>query len=324
LEVGPIKTMYALFPLHSQVLKHTNNPHNSIPDPVGTDLVASSNNFMQAEPHHMLNGGLDLHYEEQGQGRPIILLHGFGATTYTWKQVIPRLAERYKTIAFDLKGFGLSPKPSDNAYSAVDQAGLIANFIIEKGLTDVTIIGHSFGGAVGLITAMMLRAQWQQSLHSLVLIDTIAYQQPFPFFITLLRLPILGRLCMELLSEESQVAFILGIVYHDKTKITKDTIAAYAKPMKQTGAKAALIRTARLIIPPPIDEIVSSYSTIHSPTLIIHGQYDQIVPPGIGIRLANQLPNAKLIPPLPAGHAPHEEVPLLVIPEILNFLEQNE
>jgi pimeloyl-ACP methyl ester carboxylesterase len=272
----------------------------------------------------MLNGGLDLHYEEQGQGRPIIFLHGFGATTYSWKQVIPPLAERHKTIAVDLKGFGLSPKPSDNAYSAVDQAGLITNFIIEKGLTDVTIIGHSFGGAIGLITAMMLQAQWQQSLHSLVLIDTIAYEQPLPFFIMLLRFPILGRLCMGLLSEESQVAFILGLVYHDKTKITKDTIAAYAKPLKQPGAKAALIRTARLIIPPHIDEIVSSYSTIRSPTLIIHGRHDQIVPPGIGIRLSNQLPNTKLIAPLPSGHAPQEEVPSLVIPEILNFLEQNE
>lgn len=272
----------------------------------------------------MPTGDLDLHFEARGEGRPLILLHGFGATTYTWKHVIPQLAERYKTISLDLKGFGLSPKPADNTYSAVDQADLVTKFIIEKGLTDVTIIGHSFGGAVALVTALKLQAQWHQSLHSLVLIDTIAYKQPLPFFITLLRLPILGRLLMDMRSEEAQVAFILGIVYHDKTKITKETIAAYAQPLKEANAKSAMIKTARRIIPPHIDEIVSSYSSIQSPTLILWGLHDTIVPFRIGCRLANELPHAKLIVPFPAGHAPHEEVPSLVIPEILDFLEQNE
>ena len=87
--------------------------------------------------------------------------------------------------------------------------------------------------------------------------DTIAYEQPLPFFIKLLRLPLLGRLFMDVLSEEAQVAFILGVVYYDKTKITKDTIAAYAKPLKEAGAKTALIKTAKLIIPPHIEDIVS-------------------------------------------------------------------
>ena len=269
----------------------------------------------------MLTGGLDLYYEKRGEGRPLVLLHGFGAKTYTWNHVVPRLAERYKTISFDLKGFGLSPKPADDRYSAVDQADLISNFIIEKRLTDVTLIGHSFGGAVALLTALKLQAQGQTPLHSLVLIDTIAYEQPLPFFIKLLRLPLLGRLFMDVLSEEAQVAFILGVVYYDKTKITKDTIAAYAKPLKEAGAKTALIKTAKLIIPPHIEDIVSSYTAIHSPTLIIWGQHDKIVPLGIGSRLTNQLPNAKFIPPFPSGHAPHEEVPLLVIPEIVNFLD---
>ena len=263
---------------------------------------------------------MDLHYEERGEGRPLVLLHGFGGNTYTWKYLIPPLAARYKTISLDLKGFGLSPKPADNAYSAEDQADLVTDFILQKGLTDVTIIGHSFGGAVGLLSAMKLHARGQTSPHSLVLIDAIAYDQPLPFFIKLLRLPMLGRLFMDVLSEEVQVKLILGIVYHDKTKITKETIAQYAQPLKEKSAKTALIKTAKLIIPPHIEKIVSSYRDIYSPTLIIWGQYDRIVPLDIGSRLAGELPNAKLVPPLLAGHAPHEEVPLLVLPEILEVL----
>lgn len=264
---------------------------------------------------------LELHYEERGEGRPLILLHGFGANTYTWKHLIPRLADRYKTISLDLKGFGLSPKPTDDGYSAEDQADLVTDFIIEKGLTDVTIIGHSFGGAVSLLTAIRLQAQGQKPLHSLVLIDTMAYKQPLPSFIKLLRLPMFGRLFMDLFSEETQVEFVLDVVYHDRTKITKETITQYARPLKEDRAKKALIKTAKLIIPPHIKEIESSYRYICSPTLIIWGQYDRIVPLSIGSRLARELPNTKLIP-LPAGHAPQEEIPFLVIPEILNFLER--
>ena len=65
---------------------------------------------------NMLTDGLDLHYEKRGEGRPVVFLHGFGATTYSWNHVVPRLAERYTTISFDLKGFGLSPKPADDRY----------------------------------------------------------------------------------------------------------------------------------------------------------------------------------------------------------------
>ena len=266
--------------------------------------------------------GMDLHFEEKGEGRPLIFLHGFGANIHTWKHLIPRLADQYKTVSLDLKGFGRSPKPADNEYSAEDQAELVADFIVNKDLSDITLIGHSLGGAIGLLTAVKLQARGRKSPHSLVLIDTIAYKQPLPLFIKLLRLPMFGRLLMDVVSEEIQVEVMLRYLYHDKTKITKETIAQYAAPLKEPGAKTALIKTAKLIIPPHIEKIVPSYRSIYSPTLIIWGQYDRIVSLRIGSRLAGELPNAKLIPPLPAGHAPHEEVPGLVMPEILNFLER--
>jgi len=134
---------------------------------------------------------MDLYFEERGEGRPLVFLHGFGANIHTWKHLVPRLADRYKTVSIDLKGFGLSPKPADNEYSAEDQAELVADFIVKKDLSDVTIIGHSLGGAIGLLTAVKLQARRRKSPHSLVLIDTIAYKQPLPFFIKLLRLPML-------------------------------------------------------------------------------------------------------------------------------------
>lgn len=272
----------------------------------------------------MPTDGLKLHHEEKGEGRPLLLIHGFGANSSTWKHLIPRLAERYKTISLDLKGFGLSPKPSDDEYSAQDQADLVANFIAEKGLTDVTLIGHSLGGAVVLLTALNLKARRQKLPHSLVLLDPMAYKQRLPFFIKLLRVPMMGRLLLDILPEEMQVQLMLRAVYHDKTKITNDTVVSYAAPLKESNAKTALIKSAKTIVPPNLKNIVACYRDISSPTLIIWGQYDTIVPLGVGDRLAREMPDAKLLPPLAAGHAPQEEVPLLVLPEILQFLERQQ
>ncbi len=103
-----------------------------------------------------LNGRapVTLHYEEEGSGPPLLLVHGLGESSFTWHDVVPALAARFRVIALDLKGFGRSDKPEDDAYGADDQAALIANFIVSRGLENVTLVGHSFGGTVALRTAL--------------------------------------------------------------------------------------------------------------------------------------------------------------------------
>ena len=63
-----------------------------------------------------------LFYQEEGSGRPLLLIHGFGTSTYTWRRVAPELATNHRVIAVDLKGFGQSDKPMDDRYSVFDQA----------------------------------------------------------------------------------------------------------------------------------------------------------------------------------------------------------
>jgi hypothetical protein len=63
---------------------------------------------------------LTLHYEMAGRGKPILLLHGLGANTYSWRHIVGALATSYQVICLDLKGFGASPKPLDTAYSVYD------------------------------------------------------------------------------------------------------------------------------------------------------------------------------------------------------------
>ena len=88
-------------------------------------------------------GTVHLYAEEYGQGRPILLLHGLGASTFTWRNLIPELSRQNRVIAIDFKGFGRSEKPFTQAYSPYDHANLVLDFIRKRGLRDLTIIGHS-------------------------------------------------------------------------------------------------------------------------------------------------------------------------------------
>ena len=107
---------------------------------------------------------LQLASSSVGEGNPVLLIHGFGASSYSWRHIIAPLAQKYRVITIDLKGFGESPKPRDDLYSVYEQARLVRNFILENDLQNVRIIGHSYGGGVALVTCADHRSALSLSL----------------------------------------------------------------------------------------------------------------------------------------------------------------
>jgi pimeloyl-ACP methyl ester carboxylesterase len=89
----------------------------------------------------------------------LVLVHGFGASLESWCDVWPRLAAEFSVVRVDLKGSGHSSKPADGKYSSRDQAMLLVSFMAAIGLKDVVLIGHSFGGAVALLTCLQTAGQ---------------------------------------------------------------------------------------------------------------------------------------------------------------------
>ncbi|MBM4273607.1 MAG: alpha/beta hydrolase [Deltaproteobacteria bacterium] len=264
-----------------------------------------------------------LYCEVQGAGPPIILLHGFGGNTYTWRCLAPALSSRYRLLLFDLKGFGASPKPRDGRYSLLDQAELIYQFILKNDLRQVILAGHSMGGGVALQTALKLRETRPGWLSRLILIDSVSYPQKLPGFVAVLRKPILSSLTLYLVPDTLKVRKILELAYFDETKITDADVAAYAAPLAEDGAKYALRQTARQILPEDMEELVSQYPRIEVPTLIIWGRQDEIIPVEHGQRLHRDLKNSRLVIIEECGHNPHEEKPGEVIAAVKDFLEGN-
>ena len=96
----------------------------------------------------------------------------------------------------DLKGFGLSSKPHDGKYSAKDQAEIVTAFIEQNGFADLALVGHSYGGAVALLTYFKLLDKGLGSrVLSLVLLDSAGYVQRLPFFVLLPRIPVVNHCC---------------------------------------------------------------------------------------------------------------------------------
>jgi pimeloyl-ACP methyl ester carboxylesterase len=267
-----------------------------------------------------LDAPVKLYYEDAGHGSPVLLIHGFGASTYTWRHIAPELARTHRVIAVDLKGFGQSDKPFDSRYSVFDQAELLAQLIEAKDLHHLTLVGHSFGGGVALMLALEADQRLKGRITKLVLLDSIAYPQEIPVFFRLLDVPLVSQLGVRMVPPTLQTRVALRIAYLDDSKIDPEEVETYAAPLKTAAGKHAMIHSARQIMPDGIAELSERYKTIQLPTLIVWCDHDRIVPFEVGLKLRRTLPNSTLKLVEGCGHMPQEEQPAATLGLLESFI----
>ena len=286
-------------------------------------LVANHDSEVQFRTVKTPAGPVRLAVIERGQGRPILLLHGFATSSYTWHAIIPELSKNHRVIAIDLRGFGASDKPIDDHYSIQDQTEAVQAFVEQENLRDLTVIGHSFGGGIALVMALNAEQQRKPRIRNIVLIDFLAYRQPMPIFFRLLQIPMVGDLSMTLVPPEIQAGQGLRLAYYDPDKITGQDVAEYANTLYSPAAKHALTKTIEQLVPDNIDEIASRYKTIKMPALIVWCQQDKVVPVVLGLRLHEEMRSSELALFSQCGHMPQEEKPEDTLAAIQAFLKRN-
>src|SRR5581483_8676740 len=94
-------------------------------------------------------GDLPVNYVAAGAGKPIVLLHGWGGQIASFGPIPSILADRFRVVAVDLPGFGLTPLPPE-PWGTQDYASFLASFLRRCDLAPCTLVGHSFGGKVSL------------------------------------------------------------------------------------------------------------------------------------------------------------------------------
>ncbi|MGD2071753.1 MAG: alpha/beta hydrolase [Gemmatimonadota bacterium] len=264
---------------------------------------------------------LPLHVELRGHGPPIVLLHGFGATSYTWRHWLPALAERHTAVLVDLKGFGRAPKPDDGRYGPGEQAELVVRMMVRQDLSRATVVGHSLGGAVALLVALRLRDQGEERrIARLVSVAGAAYPQPIPRFVSLARRRWLARAVLRAVPKRWLIRTVLEDVVHDPASMTEDQVRAYAEPLATRGGRRAMLQAARQIVPENVEAWTRRFPELDLPTLLLWGNDDRVVPPWVGRRLAADLPCSRLIVLPDCGHIPQEERPTESLEALLGFL----
>ena len=254
---------------------------------------------------------------EKGQGQPLILIHGFGASIYSWRNIIDPLAEEYHVYAIDLLGFGYSAKP-DIDYNLQLYTDQVEALIDKYNLDSVTLIGNSLGGKISANLAI----QKPDKVESLVLIDAAGYEMEknnTPLLFQLAKVPGVRKI-LALFNSKKRIRKILEGVYYDDKKVTEQVVEAYYRPYKTKGALRAPM--ALLNGGMKKEGFSSKIKEITAPSLIIWGEEDQWIPLRKGYKYHQDIPDSKLIVLTHAGHVPQEEVPEIVATSVLEFLNK--
>lgn len=248
---------------------------------------------------------------------PILLIHGFASSTYTFNRLLPLLENHFSVIAIDLPGFGRSEKSPKFYYSFANYAKVIAECIRYFQLDKVYLVGHSMGGQIAMYTAKMI----PEKINKLILLCSSGYLEKanrpliycsyIPFFHWFVKFYI----------HRKDVKQYLHNVFYDQSLISKAHVDEFGKPLQEVGFYKALIRLLRHR---EGDLQSNELKEIEAPALLIWGTEDKVVPVQVGEKLVKDLPNAKLITYEKAGHLITEERPNEVFSQIISYIFMNE
>jgi pimeloyl-ACP methyl ester carboxylesterase len=135
---------------------------------------------------------ITLAYWDEGEGRPLVLIHGLGASAEHWGWVMPKLIEKYRVIAIDLPGFGESsvPKPFSSVSTLNDIAPLLLKFIQQLNLVKPILVGHSLGGGCALQTAI----NYPDDCGGLFLLSSVGFGVEIDVLSKILSVPLFGKI----------------------------------------------------------------------------------------------------------------------------------
>jgi len=261
-----------------------------------------------------------VNYVQQGEGEPVVLVHGLTASLHDWDDLLPELAASgYAGYALDLLGHGESVKPrSVHDYTVENTFTHFSNWIDSLHLREpMTLIGHSLGGGLSLLYAL----RHPERVRALVLIN--------PFYDLTQLPPILQKVFHHQLINTSLIErtpyrifrFLVDVTSFStyigqRESHTLPEHIRYQTALDYKRAASGIYNIPRRLLPLDLD-----LSRIHQPTLLLWGGRDQTLSPTSFPDLAEALPNLKGAHTFPVcGHVPHQCHPEDFNPRVMKFL----
>jgi hypothetical protein len=251
-----------------------------------------------------------------------ILLHGFGASTHSWRFVMKNLSSQGDVLAYDRPGFGYTERPT--AWSGANPYGFAGNFELISALIakygkgrEIILVGHSAGGQLAAEYARVNPTKVQR----LILVDPAVYTTGTgTSWISALRvIPQIDRLGPFLVrGVASSGKDLLERSSYDKTQLTAEVAEGYFKPLQIKGWERAFWEFSTA---PRDNKLVENLTDISQPTLLITGKYDVVVPTRDTVKLSKVINNNKLIVVDKSGHLPQEEQPKVFSDAVIKWVK---
>jgi pimeloyl-ACP methyl ester carboxylesterase len=278
--------------------------------------------------------GLPIRYQIAGTtGAPLVLIHGFGASSDHWRKNIPDLAETHRVYAIDLLGFGKSVKPSPGEplpYTFDTWGQLVTDFCREIVGEPAFLVGNS----IGCIVAMQTAVTAPEQVRGLALLDcslrllhdrkraTLPWYRnaPTPLIQSILGVRAIGHFFFARLAKPKVIRNILRQAYGRKEAVTDELVEILLEPARDPGAADVFLAFVRYSQGPLPEDLLPQLTC---PTILIWGEADPWEPIDQGRPWAAYPAVEQFIPLAGVGHCPQDEAPELVNPILRDWVQQH-
>jgi magnesium chelatase accessory protein len=262
-------------------------------------------------------GGLRWHVQVAGSGPALLLLHGTGASTHSFRDLLPLLARRFTVVAPDLPGHGFTTRPTDpSGLSLPGMAAGIAALLRALAVAPQVAVGHSAGAAI------LCRMCLDGSLAPRALVSLNGALLPLPglrhpAFTPLVRSVVSGdwlpRLFARRMESPSEVERLLARTGSTIDARGRELYARLSRNASHTGAALAMMGHW------DTRPLEAGLPQLAVPMLLLVGARDGMILPGVALRVRSLAPRSELLQISGLGHLAHEESPQLVADEIAGY-----
>jgi pimeloyl-ACP methyl ester carboxylesterase len=275
------------------------------------DLPAEQLETEFQTPHERyveVSPGLRLHYRDEGPADApvLLLLHGYGDSYATWEGWSPVLRDKWRVISLDLPGHGLTAAPAGFVLDGGAFTAIVLGFADKIGVKRFAVAGNSMGGGV----AWKLALAAPERVQALVLVSAAGWPSDATGASPSLAFRLLqykwGRDLLASIDNRPLIKQGLTAQVHDKALITDAVIDRWARYQRYPGHRDILMSASPASHATATKDLLA---TVKVPTLVLHGDYDPLIPVEHSRRFAAAIPGAKLIVYPNVGHLPQREIP---------------
>jgi pimeloyl-ACP methyl ester carboxylesterase len=296
------------------------NPHSAYHNPHSAmawrDLYPFSSHFFALGPHR-------LHYLDEGAGEPLLFVHGNPTWSFYWRNLILGLRDRFRCIAVDHIGCGLSDKPQDYNYTLAQRIDDLSRLVEHLDLKGATLVAHDWGGSIGLGAVERLPSRFAR----IVLFNTGAFPPPYvPWRIAACRTPLVGTGALRGLNAFARAA--LSMATEKPERMMTDVRAGLLAPYDSWANRVAIDRFVRDIPFSPRHPTWQTLERIEAgllalagrPIQLIWGMRDWCFRPECLDRFLQHWPGAEVHRLADCGHYVVEDAHERIVPLMVNFL----